>query len=253
VTIPITVISKWYNEESLAPLFLRHYAYVDKIHILLDTANNGKTRELLHSKSNVFIENVTCEEGYDERNLSEDYSRAISSVKEGWIYVVDSDEFIFPENWEDPQTFLKRQTADVVKVLFFHAYRHYTDSDIDYDKDPVPQRLHAQQGGPEFENWYIKPVVLRAPTNITLGLGRHTLSGDHSVSSERYIGSHWKMADETIAISRRLANKERMSRHNVRRGYANHEYHITEERIRRTLRTHSKFPILPYFVKNDND
>ena len=39
----IEVITAWYNEEILAPYFLKHYSFADRIHILLDDLKNAET------------------------------------------------------------------------------------------------------------------------------------------------------------------------------------------------------------------
>lgn len=248
----IFVISHWYNEELLAPLFLKHYAFADEIHILLDIDTNDNTREILSRQSNIVIDNAYCG-GFDDAEKTKNLNRAISNVKEGWIYVVDADEFIFPENFEDVQTFLGRQTADVVKCINFHVYRHSTEKDIDYEKEVIPQRIHALNGGREFRNWFIKPSVFRASAGVVLTIGNHSYLGEYTCSTERYIGAHWKLADMEIAIRRRLSNKERMSFENKRKGYSNHEFHITKERIEQLLAKNSNLPILSFLVQNKEE
>ncbi|MBU2060043.1 MAG: glycosyltransferase family 2 protein [Gammaproteobacteria bacterium] len=246
----ITVISHWHNEELLAPLFLRHYRHVDKIHILLDSETNDRTREILSGQPNVVITEFTNQYKNDAYEILDNYKWAISEVKDGWIYLVDADEFIFPENFEDDRAFLQRQTADVVCATLFHVYRHNTDSDIDYTKDPVPQRIHALDGGREFKNWFRKPDVFRASCDYIPTIGGHTRLGNITYSTERYIGAHWKHADMEIAIKRRLSNRDMMSPRNRRKGYCNHEFHITEERIREMLTSKSNLPVLPHLVNN---
>lgn len=243
----ISVLSQWYNEELLAPLFFRHYGYVDEIRILLETDTNDGTKEICAKHPNVVIEDIHCPEGFDEINKAKNINRAISNVREGWIYVVDADEFIFPEGDEDVQAFLARQKADIVMALNFHVYRHVTENDIDYDKEVISQRIHAQEGE-NFKHQFIKPSVFRASAGVVLTIGNHGYIGEHSCSDERYIGAHWKLADSEIAIRRRLSNKERMSQTNKKHGYSNHEYHITKERIEGMIRKNSKLPELKYFT-----
>ena len=247
----MTIISHWYNEELLAPLFLSHYKYADEIHILLETDTNDNTRKILEQQSNVIIEDIHNPSGNDEREMRENINNAISQVKEGWIYMVDADEFIFPENFEDPQIFLGRQKADVIYSTLFHVYRHFTERDIDYEKEVIPQRVHALEGKKnDFNNQFIKPNVFRAACNYRFAIGIHTFEGEHTISNERYIGAHWKLADLEIAVRRRLSNKERLSARNRRKGYCNHEFHITKERIEQSLAKNSMLPVLPFLVSD---
>jgi len=55
ISVRIAIVSAWYNEELLAPLFLNHYHYVDEINIILDSATNDRTREILKSDPRVII------------------------------------------------------------------------------------------------------------------------------------------------------------------------------------------------------
>ena len=167
--------------------------------------------------------------------------------------MVDADEFIFPEYHEDPQIFLKRQTAEIVNCLYFHVYRHMTEGDIDYSLDPVPQRIHAIEGGPEFKNWFWKPSVFRASAKVQLTIGNHRFVGKHSISNERYIGAHWKQADYEICIRRRLSNRKRHSQHDHKKGWGNHDFNITEERLKAQLKKNSNLPVLRYFVKGHSE
>lgn len=250
--VKITVISHFYNEELLAPLFLRHYRDVDEIHILLETDTNDNTRELLSRQPNVIVKDVHSSGGNDAREMLNHYNAEISTVKDGWVYLVDADEFIFPEYFEDAQTFLERQTADVVMTYLPFVYRHISDSDIDYNKEVIPQRVHGVNGGKENLDWIIKPCVFRATCGYVLAIGNHTYVGEHSQSAERYVGAHWKLADPEIAIRRRLSNKARMSIANRKRGYCNHEYYITQERIEKTLNRRLNFPVIPLLVKQED-
>ncbi len=244
------MVSHWYNEELLAPLFCNHYRDVDEIRILLETDTNDNTREICKKYANVMIQDVHCPSGMDNLERINNINSAISEVKDGWVYMVDADEFIFPENHEDSRMFLERQTADVVSCIYFHVYRHITESDIDYSLGPIPQRVHALEGGPKFKNWYDKPSVSRASANVPRGIGGHTFVGNHSVSKERYIGSHWKQADYSICISRRLSNMARHSEHDHRKRWGYHDFHVSEEKLRKQLEENSNLPVLGHFMND---
>lgn len=246
----ITIISHWYNEELLAPLFLNHYDYVDKIYILLETDTSDKTREICLKYSNVFIEDVHCPDGLNDRDMIDKINQTISNIKEGWIYVAYPDEFIFPENFEDARVFLERQTANVVRTLYWHVYKHHTENDVDYTKKPVPQRVHGYQLRRGYEGFSSRPNVFKASAGMILGIGTHSCIGKYSFSNERFIGSHWKMADFNIAM-RRISNRNRMSQANKKRGYGNHEYNMTEERIKDQIKRFSDAPIIHEFLPKE--
>lgn len=244
----ITVVTHWYNEELLAPLFCNHYRDADEIHILLQDDTNDNTEDICSMYPNVVIEYVK-NDGMDNAQALDDYNKAIANVDEGWVYIIDADEFMFPEHNENPQEFLSRQKADVINCLFFHVYRHKSDADIDYSKDPIPQRVHAMEGGPEHKNWFLKPSVLRASAKVELTIGNHRFVGDHTVSDERYIGAHWKQADPTICIKRRMSNKARHSANDHKRGWGYHDFHVTEEGLMKQLEERSDYPVLKYLTE----
>jgi hypothetical protein len=252
----ITIVSKWYNEELLAPLFLKHYGYVDEIRILLETDTNDRTREICSSYPNVKIIDVHNSRGYDEVENLEIINQALSEVKEGWIYAALADEFIFPEWNEDPRKFLARQTsnpdADVVWACMFHVFKHHTEGPIDYDKEVIPQRIHGRSIE-RNRDYFTKPIVFRASAKAVVGYGLHKLRGVYSYSNERYIGSHWKWADKEIAVRRRISNRDTFSPRNIRRNLGSHDFHVTEESIVKELEDGSDFPELGILTARKNE
>ena len=45
MSMKVHVLTNWQNEEWLAPLFLHHYSWADKITIVLEPSTNDRTRE----------------------------------------------------------------------------------------------------------------------------------------------------------------------------------------------------------------
>jgi hypothetical protein len=243
----ITIITEWYNEGLLAPFFLNHYKYVDEIIILLEEDTNDNTREICDMYPNVVIEYVHCPTGLDDKLKVEDINRTISKVKEGWIYVLDPDEFIFPDKHEDVQTFLSRQDSDIIMSHCWNVFKHHTDSDLDPTKETLHQRLH---GNPFIDRWRKKPSVLRAPSSVTLQPGNHvTVSKDHSYSNEIYRGVHWNMVDLNFSINRRISQKRRMSDTNLTKKYGIHNHKITVDELTKECELHLNDPLLPIMEK----
>lgn len=249
----ITVISHWYNEELLAPLFFNHYRDCDEIRILLDTDTNDQTRAVAkwyrQNGVNISVIDVHCPDQMDNVQMLANINQAILDVRDGWIYMVDADEFIFPQYWENPQTFLARQTAETVICNYYHVYRHVSEKDIDYSKDPIPQRIHALDGGPEHKNWFWKPSIFRANAEVQLTIGNHRFKGEHSVSDEFYIGAHWKQADYDICIKRRLSNMARHSAHDHKKRWGYHDFHVTAEQLKAQLDAKNNLPILEHLCQ----
>lgn len=43
----IEIITMWYNEEALAPFFLKHYSWADKITLLYDEETSDKSLDII--------------------------------------------------------------------------------------------------------------------------------------------------------------------------------------------------------------
>jgi hypothetical protein len=244
----ITVLSKWFNEELLAPLFFKHYGYADEIRILLETDTSDRTREISKYYPWVKIIDVHNKFGYDDIENLVIFNRAILDIKDGWIITPLADEFIFPENFEDPRQFLSRQTDQVVKAIMFHVYKHVSEGPIDYNEEVIPQRVHGRMDK-DLRDYLIKPIIFRASAKAVLGIGLHTLVGDYTYATERWVGAHWKMADREIAVRRRISNRNTFSERNHKKRYGRHDFHVTEPGIESELKAAENYPVLPLLVR----
>ncbi|GAI63944.1 unnamed protein product, partial [marine sediment metagenome] len=94
----IAIITVWYNEQALAPFFLKHYSYVDNIFLYLDRDTNDNTLNICKSFPNVIIGDIRFPNGYDSVDHTNKINASIKELKGryNWVYSVDSDELIFP-------------------------------------------------------------------------------------------------------------------------------------------------------------
>ena len=138
----IAAVTMVYNEALILPYFLRHYEYLDEIHVLCETDSTDNTIQLLNNASNVVIEYCHIKGGNDEIERIELINQVFYGIKADWVYVVDPDEFIFPPN-ETPHDFLRRQNYDVIRAAMFQVYRHRTDKDLDPSLPIIGQRIHG--------------------------------------------------------------------------------------------------------------
>jgi len=128
--VKIAAVAMVYNEALVLPYFLRHYRYLDEIHVLYETDSTDESLEILMRAPNVIIEKCHIEGGLDDFEKINLINKVVQGNKADWIYVVDPDEFVFPPN-ESPHDFLKRQSRDVVRSAMFQVYRHRSDKDLD--------------------------------------------------------------------------------------------------------------------------
>src|SRR6185503_6740392 len=124
IKLKIAAITMVYNEAILLPYFLRHYSYLDEIHVLYETDTSDESLEILTQTPNVVIEKCHIKGGMDDIAKIDLINKTVQNLKADWIYVVDPDEFIFPPNNESPHDFLKRQICSVIRSGMFQVYRH---------------------------------------------------------------------------------------------------------------------------------
>jgi 2-polyprenyl-3-methyl-5-hydroxy-6-metoxy-1,4-benzoquinol methylase len=244
-----------YEEALILPYFLRHYEYLDEIHVLYETDSMDETLSILKQARNVLIKNCHIKGGLDDIEKVNLINDTLHGIKADWVYVLDSDEFIFPYN-ESPYDFLKRQkNYNVVQAAMFHVYRHRTDKDLDPSLPPVPQRIHgdldlfSRRRDPNQTNQpdnavYIKPIVVRPSSLIRFTPGNHFVKGHVKVSFEFYVGAHWQMADPSIALDRRMKRKARISERNKAYGLGVGNWNITEEWLKAEFNGHLDDPII---------
>jgi len=57
----IAAVTMVYNEAMLLPYFLRHYSYLDEIHVLYETDTTDNSLDILQQATNVVIEKCHIE------------------------------------------------------------------------------------------------------------------------------------------------------------------------------------------------
>ena len=247
----VSVVTAWHNEAMIAPFFLNHYAYADKIVVIMGDDTTDESRELCLKRGNVEIEDFTFPDMLlNDIIKAEKMSSVAGEQKTDWVYVVDADEFVFPAGGESPDAVLGRQAGNVMYARMWNVYRHKTDPDLDPEKPPVFQRRH---GDPSFKTpgayktGYIKPIIVRPQFKFRWYPGNHMLIyNEHTDEcSESFLGVHWAMADEEMAVKRRIGGmKGRLSADNIKYGMGEQYIDITEETIRSECAEHANDQML---------
>lgn len=200
----IELITAFFNEEFLLPLFTLHYAHwVDRMTFITQKRDDHK---------------------FDDEDKMNWINEAISRSKADWVVLVDMDEFIYPMPYGcNPRTVLHQEKGSLIFSHMTRMWRHKTDADIDRTKPPVPQRLH---GTPD----HIKPAVFR-PRGITVGAGNHDIKCTHFLEHGRpWVGAHWANADACFWIERETRDRgPRLSDRNKQRGHGTHTLRTREQ------------------------
>jgi len=248
----IAIVTFWYNEQDLALFFLKHYSYIDKIFLYLDSDTNDNTKEICTKYPNVELRRFTFSKGFDDITKVEKINEVVKNLvgQFDWIYAVDSDEFIFaPKKYRNTAEFLRKQEDlgyNLVYAKIFQVYRHFTDKDLDINKPILPQRTH---GDPNFKSLfnrsYIKPVIVKPEIGIIWNPGCHSfkINSKIKIAEEQFFGAHWAMVDERIAIKRRIfGRKMRLSARQIARGMTWQHINITEDEIKKRIKEHENDP-----------
>lgn len=253
-----------YNEAPILPFFLKHYEHLNEIHVLFETDSDDASYEILRAHPKVKIWPVHIIDGINDVAKVRLINTFINRLQNyDWLYVVDSDEFVFPDKKDDDANFLARQEVlghNACVALIYQVYRHENDADLDPLKKPVPQRLHGdpdlfsreQEQNRDCNYHYIKPIIVKPCSGVQFGPGNHLIldSTRLSMSPEPFLGVHWQMADVTLALDRRMKRKARMSEHNKKflMGFQHHQ--VTPEWIEKECQSRLTSPLLTVLEQN---
>ena len=188
----VQILTNWYNEEFMAPLFLIHYSWADLITIVLEPSTNDGTREEIGRRHETWdnagiakrpnvelIEHAECAGLIDDAERAHHDSRIICQSDSDWVIRVDSDEFIFPTT-AGPRSALAMvpDHRACIMVCEWQVYRHQTDLDINRRAWPVPQRRHGSTDRTDsYSAAYIKPAIMRPGFCPQIGVGCHNIDG----------------------------------------------------------------------------
>lgn len=216
----VEIISAYYREEFLSPLYMFHYEWVDRM--------------------TVITQKLTSNE-FDDEFKSGWVNEAISRSTADWVILVDWDEYIYPLPYgANPRVVLEQELKAGTGVIYSHMtrmWRHVTDNDIDRTKTPVPQRLHGQPD-------HVKPSIFR-PAGCKVGAGNHDITCDHLLAHGKpWGGSHWANADSCFWIERETRDRgPRLSERNRQRGHGTHTLR-TREQILAECKAHENDPVI---------
>lgn len=216
----VELITSYFKEEFLSPLFMLHYDWVDKM---------------------TFLTVKRDDHLFDDEDKMNWINAAIASSNADWVVLVDMDEFIYPNPYGcNPRVVLEHERAVGNSVIYSHMtrmWRHHSDVDIDRARHPVPQRLH---GAPD----HIKPCVF-VPTGMTMGAGNHDFQCPHlRPHGKPWAGAHWANADACFWVERETKNRgPRLTERNRQRGHGTHTLR-TREQILAECEQHANDPVI---------
>jgi len=239
MVMQIEVITCWYNEEFLAPFFLKQYNWVDRITILFDKDSNDKTFEIL-KQTNASVIPFYFPDKMDDIIKVELITNLYSRSSADWIIIVDADEFVFINRKILESVELN---FNLLRVALYNVYRHVSEQDLDNSKTIREQRRHGY-----LHQMYIKPIIIRPGLEIKWLPGNHVINGKSGVikvSPIIYQGAHWANADPCFCVERRVKNRrDRQSRTNLANRLTIQHHNITEESVLAECMEHENDPFV---------
>lgn len=190
----IEILTTYYRETYLAPLFMEHYeAFADVITLLTsrmpgDKFDDGLKLEMIHA--------------------------AIARSTADWVILVDFDEFVFPKDGKSPRLVLEQEQGSVCQCEMLRVWRHVTDSDVNRLQPPLLQRRHGQPD-------HVKPCIFRPHPSIRFDIGCHGVYvPEHYKWGQPWRAAHWANADPEFGIQRAHSHRQmRLSDNNISHGW----------------------------------
>lgn len=190
--VNVEIVTTYYRETFLAPLFLSHYeTWADSITVLTkrwdkDKLDDGAKIDLINA--------------------------AIARSVADWVIVVDWDEYCFPKNGANPRTTLEQEQGSICNCEMLRVWRHMSEQDVDRMQPPLLQRRH---GEPD----HIKPCIFRPP--VTIDIGTHGAKFPaHYKWGQPWSAVHWANADPEFGIERTHRDRQtRLSQNNYDHGW----------------------------------
>lgn len=244
----ISVLTRWCNDEMIAPFFLDHYAFADEIVILLSGDTTDKSREIISQYQNTRIIEFEYTNGFNGREANAIINKTYRELYTDWVIGVDADELVFAKGFQEVREVLQTIDADIVYADFWQVYRHHTEMDLDPSLKALWLRRHGDPNRTKGPNGnYRKPVVVRSGLDIKWGIGLHNYETTKKlkISNTRLEGAHWRMADPKLAIARRMrGRRENVSEEDIKNKWSFDNFDVTEEEILKECEQHLNDPQL---------
>lgn len=271
----IEIITMWYNEEALAPFFLKHYSWADKITLLYDEDTSDNSLEIIRKAKNVTVIPFKFPDMMDDEIKIDLVNRYYRESACDYVLAVDADEFVFFKKNDtfiyDLNIFLEdKESYDVFYVTLYQVYKHKNDKKLDCACEAIPQRRHGDPNITTGLNlYYNKPILVKTKINIQWTVGCHFLElkfpplknykisklynmyfNGYTIPAFKYapfvlLGAHWSMADQDFSIKRRIIDRRlRQSKNNLDKGMTIQHHNITEESLLKEFKSHENDPQL---------
>lgn len=246
----IELITVWYNESFLAPFFLKHYDFVDKIHLFYDEETTDNTMEFIKDNPKINIIPFKFPDKFDDAIKIKMINEKYKEIDADYVIVADADEFMFPENFGSLRNYIERYVTDVTFVKYYQVYKHPEETNMNINKPVWEQRKYGNV-------IFIKPAIVRCKLEGGFwAVGHHTFfygpnlkynfNGFKEIYNKSFkglIGSHLNMIDLDFAINRIYHNRaSRQSDFNRKNSLCIQYNNVTIEKLKKEYEEGQKAP-----------
>lgn len=247
--VTVSVITRFYNDEMIAPYFLEHYSWADEIIVLLSDDTTDRSREIIARYPHARAEAYALPGGvFNCREASLVMQKKYEETWSDWIICVDADELVFPKSNAAPREVLARADGNLIYADMWQVYRHREEMDLDPTLKAIWLRRHGDPNRTKGDNArYCKPIIARPGLGIKWGVGFHNYEPQEKikVSATRFDGAHWRMADPALALARRLrGRRENVAKENILKGWSADNHDVTADKILAECEKHLDDPQL---------
>lgn len=190
------------NEAVILPYFLRHYeTFADRIFIFDQDSNDGTCAiAVACQKATLLPAGFT---GLDEFLMNETYVSAYKKYSRGvadWAMCVDSDEFLYCENYDQALASAKVNGYGLLKTTGFEMVSRVFPTTSGQIYDEVKTGVRCDK--------YAKKVIFNPDLDVTFAYGRHrTFSAPDVI--RKHVGFkllHYRYLSEDYIHSRQAKN-----------------------------------------------
>lgn len=192
----IAAITKCYQETTMLPIWIRHYARLvgkDNLFILDDGSDPP-----VKAEQYIYVEHIPRRKYLDEQdsvNIMSEWQHKLLKLYD-WVLCIDTDEFIIPRpsRWTSLHEYLAQCSAKTCRCVGVEIIDPLIGKPVDWSRPILKQRSKGT-----IKSWSCKPSVSSVPTQWEPGF--HRCQNETLFAHDLWL-FHLKYADQNHLLER---------------------------------------------------